>query len=352
MMNLNFLEIDIRFRLAMLVTELAKYKSDLEKTSLINPLYLVRLYKFKSFKSKVKKYINTTEFYYLIYGLSYLYEININKVIRDDDLGYEFKSIIDDGHKYITIKTKMPNSKGDPYELVLISGPSFNTSISKDIDISINAYRTKFSYNYDVSIDHQYKNDLQRSISNLFRFIVEDLVEHRLYEISGGGINMNKNDQFIQNIIVNRWIKNVLDVQDSEIKFEKRILDKTIDRCFNDIFSILVNDDIEDGTKLIVPVTIDKDYICVTSYIDLSGRKHIVINTNNNLVVDVVYVDRLKLNTVIYGIDNVEAPFPKLVDDVLNYIVYGKDSDTIDYIRMMAAGLKDIHINNLRLDAL
>ena len=351
-MNLNFLEIDIRFRLAMLVTELAKYKSDLEKTSLINPLYLVRLYKFKSFKSKVKKYINTTEFYYLIYGLSYLYEININKVIRDDDLGYEFKSIIDDGHKYITIKTKMPNSKGDPYELVLISGPSFNTSISKDIDISINAYRTKFSYNYDVSIDHQDKNDLQRSISNLFRFIVEDLVEHRLYEISGGGINMNKNDQFIQNIIVNRWIKNVLDVQDSEIKFEKRILDKTIDRCFNDIFSILVNDDIEDGTKLIVPVTIDKDYICVTSYIDVSGRKHIVINTNNNLVVDVVYVDRLKLNTVIYGIDNVEAPFPKLVDDVLNYIVYGKDSDTIDYIRMMAAGLKDIHINNLRLDAL
>ena len=163
---------------------------------------------------------------------------------------------------------------------------------------------------------------------------------------------MNKNDQFIQNIIVNRWIKNVLDVQDSEIKFEKRILDKTIDRCFNDIFSILVNDDIEDGTKLIVPVTIDKDYICVTSYIDVSGRKHIVINTNNDLVVDVVYVDRLKLNTVIYGIDNVEAPFPKLVDDVLNYIVYGKDSDTIDYIRMMADGLKDIHINNLRLDAL
>ena len=244
----------------------------------------------------------------------------------------------------------MPNSKGDPYELVLISGPSFNTSISKDIDISINAYRTKFSYNYDVSIDHQDKNDLQRSISNLFRFIVEDLVERRLYEITGRGINMNKNDQFIQNIIVNRWTKNVLDVKDSEIKFEK--LDKTIDGCFNDLFSILANDDIEDGTKLIVPVTIDKDYICVTAYIDVSGRRHIVINTNSDLVVDVVYVDRLKMDSVIYGIYNEDSPFPKLVDDVLNYIAFGKDSDTIGEIRMMAAGLKDIHINNLRLDAL
>lgn len=343
MMNLNFLEIDIRFRLAMLVTELAKYKSDLEKTSLINPLYLVRLYKFKSFKGKVKKYINTTEFYYLIYGLSYLYEINMNKVIRDDDLGYEFKSIIDDGHKYITIKTKMPNSKGEPYELVLVSGPSFNTSISKDIDVSINVYRTKFSYNYDVSIDYQDKNDLQRSISNLFRFIVEDLVERRLYEITGGG--MNKKDQFIQNIIVNRWIKNVLDVQDSEIKFEK--LDKTIDGCFNDLFSSLSNNGIYD-----ISVTKDKDYICVAAYIDVSGRRHIVINTNNNLVVDVVYVDRLKMDSVTYGIYNEDFPFPKLVDDVLNYIAFGKDSYTIDYIRMMADGLKYIHINNLRLDAL
>ena len=345
MMNLNFLEIDIRFRLAMLVTELAKYKSDLEKTSLINPLYLVRLYKFKSFKGKVKKYINTTEFYYLIYGLSYLYEININKVISDDDLGYEFKSIIDDGHKYITIKTKMPNSKGEPYELVLVSGPSFNTSISKDIDVSINAYRTKFSYNYDVSIDYQDKNDLQRSISNLFRFIVEDLVERRLYEITGGGINMNKKDKVIQNMIVYRWIKNVLDVQDSEIKFEK--LDKTIDGCFNDLFSSLSNDGIYD-----ISVTKDKDYICVAAYIDVSGRRHIVIYTNNNLVVDVVYVDRLKMDSVIYGIYNEDSPFPKLVDDVLNYIAFGKDSYTIDCIRMMADGLKYIHINNLRLDAL
>ena len=141
-----------------------------------------------------------------------------------------------------------------------------------------------------------------------------------------------------------------LDVKDSEIKFEK--LDKTIDGCFNDLFSILANDDIEDGTKLIVPVTIDKDYICVTAYIDVSGRRHIVINTNNNLVVDVVYVDRLKMDSVIYGIYNEDSPFPKLVDDVLNYIAFGKDSDTIGEIRMMAACLKDIHINNLRLDAL
>ena len=140
---------------------------------------------------------------------------------------------------------------------------------------------------------------------------------------------MNNHDEAIQNT-VNKWIKNVLDVQGSEIKFEKCILDETMDRCFHDLISILdiSTDDVE---KLLVSVTNDEDYICVTSYIDVSDRKHIVINSNNNLVVD-VYVDRLKLNTVIYGIDNEDSPFPKLVDDVLNYIVFGKDSDTISVI--------------------
>ena len=143
---------------------------------------------------------------------------------------------------------------------------------------------------------------------------------------------MNNHDEAIQNT-VNKWIEHVLDVQDSEIKFEKCTLDKTIDKYFHDLISILDTDkDVVE--KTLIPV-IDEDYICVTSYIDVSDRKHIVINTNSDLVVD-VYVDRLKLNTVIYGIDNGEAPFPKLVDDVLNYIVYGKDSDTIGEIRMMA----------------
>ena len=140
---------------------------------------------------------------------------------------------------------------------------------------------------------------------------------------------MNNHDEAIQNT-VNKWIKHVLDIPDSEIKFEKCILDETMDRCFHDLISILdiSTDDVE---KLLVSVTNDEDYICVTSYIDVSDRKHIVINSNNNLVVD-VYVDRLKLNTVIYGIDNEDSQFPKLVDDVLNYIVFGKDSDTISVI--------------------
>ena len=140
---------------------------------------------------------------------------------------------------------------------------------------------------------------------------------------------MNNHDEAIQNT-VNKWIKHVLDITDSEIKFEKCTLDETMDKYFHDLISILDTDK-DDVEKALIPVTIDKDYICVTSYIDVSDRKHIVINTNSDLVVD-VYVDRLKLNTVIYGIDNGEAPFPKLVDDVLNYIVYGKDSDTISVI--------------------
>lgn len=140
---------------------------------------------------------------------------------------------------------------------------------------------------------------------------------------------MNKRDEVIQNT-VNKWIKNVLDVQGSEIIFEKCTLDETMDKYFHDLISILDTDK-DDVEKALIPVIDDEDYICLTSYIDVSDRKHIVINTNSDLVVD-VYVDRLKLNTVIYGIDNGEAPFPKLVDDVLNYIVYGKDSDTISVI--------------------
>ena len=140
---------------------------------------------------------------------------------------------------------------------------------------------------------------------------------------------MNNHDEAIQNT-VNKWIKHVLDIPDSEIKFEKCTLDETMDKYFHDLISILDTDK-DDVEKALIPVIDDEDYICLTSYIDVSDRKHIVINTNSNLVVD-VYVDRLKLNTVIYGIDNGEAPFPKLVDDVLNYIVYGKDSDTISVI--------------------
>ena len=149
---------------------------------------------------------------------------------------------------------------------------------------------------------------------------------------------MNNRDKAIQNT-VNKWIEHVLDNFDSEIKFEKCTLDETMDKYFHDLISILDigTDDVE---KLLVSVTNDEDYICVTSYIDVSDRKHIVINTNNNLVVD-VYVDRLKLNTVIYGIDNGEAPFPKLVDDVLIYIVFGKDSDTIDKITERATLLNE-----------
>ena len=158
---------------------------------------------------------------------------------------------------------------------------------------------------------------------------------------------MNNHDEAIQNT-VNSWIKNVLEVQDSEIKSEKYVLNETIDKCFNNLFSNLAND-IDDVSKLLVPVTYDKDYICLTSYIDVSGRKHIVINTNNDLVVDVVYVDGLKMDTVIYGI-NEDSPFPKLVDDVLDYIVFGKDSNTIDYIIKTDSGLKTIDINNFRLD--
>ena len=158
---------------------------------------------------------------------------------------------------------------------------------------------------------------------------------------------MNNHDEAIQNT-VNSWIKNVLEVQDSEIKSEKYVLNETIDKCFNNLFSNLAND-IDDVSKLLVPVTYDKDYIYVTSYIDVSSRKHIVINTNNNLVVDVVYVDGLKMDTVIYGI-NEDSPFPKLVDDVLDYIVFGKDSNTIDYIIKTDSGLKTIDINNFRLD--
>ena len=149
---------------------------------------------------------------------------------------------------------------------------------------------------------------------------------------------MNNQDEAIQNT-VNKWIKHVLDITDSEIKFEKCTLDETMDKYFHDLISILDTDK-DDVEKAFIPVIDDKDYICVTSYIDVSDRKHIVINTNSDLVVD-VYVDRLKLNTVIYGIDNGEAPFPKLVDDVLNYIVYGKGSNTIGEIRMMAACLKE-----------
>ena len=141
---------------------------------------------------------------------------------------------------------------------------------------------------------------------------------------------MNNHDEAIQNT-VNKWIKHVLDITDSEIKFEKCTLDETMDKYFHDLIAILLDTDKDDVEKAFIPVIDDKDYICVTSYIDVSDRKHIVINTNSDLVVD-VYVDRLKLNTVIYGIDNGEAPFPKLVDDVLNYIVYGKDSDTISEI--------------------
>ena len=140
---------------------------------------------------------------------------------------------------------------------------------------------------------------------------------------------MNNHDEAIQNT-VNKWIKHVLDITDSEIKFEKCTLDETMDKYFHDLISILDTDK-DDVEKALIPVIDDEDYICLTSYIDVSDRKHIVINTNSDLVVD-VYVDRLKLNTVIYGIDNGEAPFPKLVDDVLNYIVYGKDSDTISVI--------------------
>ena len=140
---------------------------------------------------------------------------------------------------------------------------------------------------------------------------------------------MNNHDEAIQNT-VNKWIKHVLDISDSEIKFEKCTLDETMDKYFHDLISILDTDK-DDVEKALIPVIDDEDYICLTSYIDVSDRKHIVINTNSDLVVD-VYVDRLKLNTVIYGIDNGEAPFPKLVDDVLNYIVYGKDSDTISVI--------------------
>lgn len=140
---------------------------------------------------------------------------------------------------------------------------------------------------------------------------------------------MNNHDEAIQNT-VNKWIEHVLDISDSEIKFEKCTLDETMDKYFHDLISIL-DIDTDDVEKALIPVIDDEDYICLTSYIDISGRKHIVINTNSDLVVD-VYVDRLKLNTVIYGIDNGEAPFPKLVDDVLNYIVYGKDSDTISVI--------------------
>ena len=158
---------------------------------------------------------------------------------------------------------------------------------------------------------------------------------------------MNNHDEAIQNT-VNSWIKNVLEVQDSEIKSEKYVLNETIDKCFNNLFSNLAND-IDDVSKLLVPVTYDKDYIYVTSYIDVSSRKHIVINTNNDLVVDVVYVDGLKMDTVIYGI-NEDSPFPKLVDDVLDYIVFGKDSNTIDYIIKTDSGLKTIDINNFRLD--
>ena len=140
---------------------------------------------------------------------------------------------------------------------------------------------------------------------------------------------MNNHDEAIKNT-VNKWIKHVLDITDSEIKFEKCTLDETMDKYFHDLISILDTDK-DDVEKALIPVIDDEDYICLTSYIDVSDRKHIVINTNSDLVVD-VYVDRLKLNTVIYGIDNGEAPFPKLVDDVLNYIVYGKDSDTISVI--------------------
>ena len=140
---------------------------------------------------------------------------------------------------------------------------------------------------------------------------------------------MNNHDEAIQNTF-NKWIKHVLDITDSEIKFEKCTLDENMDKYFHDLISILDSDK-DDVEKALIPVIEDEDYICLTSYIDVSDRKHIVINTNSDLVVD-VYVDRLKLNTVIYGIDNGEAPFPKLVDDVLNYIVYGKDSDTISVI--------------------
>ena len=140
---------------------------------------------------------------------------------------------------------------------------------------------------------------------------------------------MNNHDEAIQNT-VNKWIKHVLDITDSEINFEKCTLDENMDKYFHDLISILDSDK-DDVEKALIPVIEDEDYICLTSYIDVSDRKHIVINTNSDLVVD-VYVDRLKLNTVIYGIDNGEAPFPKLVDDVLNYIVYGKDSDTISVI--------------------
>ena len=149
---------------------------------------------------------------------------------------------------------------------------------------------------------------------------------------------MNNHDEAIQNT-VNKWIKNVLDVQGSEIIFEKCVLDETMDRCFHDLISILDigTDDVE---KLLGLVINDGDYIFVTSYIDVSDRKHIVINTNNNLVVD-VYVDRLKLITVIYCIDNEDSQFPKLVEDVLNYIVLGKDSDTIDKIAERATLLNE-----------
>ena len=173
-------------------------------------------------------------------------------------------------------------------------------------------------------------------VDDVLNYIVYGKDSDTIVEIINykGEINMNNHDEAIQNT-VNKWIEHVLDITDSEIKFEKYTLDETMDKYFHDLISILLDTDKDDVEKAFVPVIIDKDYICLTSYIDVSDRKHIVINTNSNLVVD-VYVDRLKLNTVIYGIDNGEAPFPKLVDDVLNYIVYGKDSDTIGEIRMMA----------------